>query len=133
MKKHSLAAALVIAASVALPALAQPAAPILTAAPAGKTINKYYKQSVYDPAKNKIGTIDDVVVSDAGQVEGFIVGVGGFLGAGEKDVAVGYSAVRAEMKDDAWYLTLNTTKNALKAAPSMTYDKTKTAWVVERK
>jgi sporulation protein YlmC with PRC-barrel domain len=133
MKKHSLAVALVIAAGVALPALAQPATPILTAAPVGKTINKYYKQSVYDPAKDKIGTIDDVVVSDRGQVEGFIVGVGGFLGAGEKDVAVTYSAVHAEMKDDAWYLTLNTTKDALKAAPAMTYDKTKTGWVVERK
>jgi hypothetical protein len=132
MKKLSLATAAVIAVGIAFPAVAQTTAtPILATAPTGKTINKYYKQSVYDPAKDKIGTIDDVVVSDGGQIEGFIVGVGGFLGVGEKDVAVAYSAVHAEMKDNAWYLTLNTTKDALKAAPAMTFDKPKTAWVTK--
>jgi sporulation protein YlmC with PRC-barrel domain len=132
MKKLSLAAAAVIAMGVALPAIAQTAtAPILTTSPTGKTINKYYKQNVYDPAKDKIGTIDDVVISDGGQIQGFIVGVGGFLGVGEKDVAVAYTAVHAEMKDNAWYLTIDTTKDALKAAPAMTFDKTKTAWVTK--
>ena len=101
----------------------------MTTAPAGKTINKYYKQNVYDPDKAKIGSIDDMSVSDSGQVEAFIIGVGGFLGMGEKNVAVAYSSVRAEMKDNAWYLTLNTTKDALKAAPGVTYDKTKSAYV----
>jgi sporulation protein YlmC with PRC-barrel domain len=130
MKKLSLAAAAVITASMILPAFAQPAStPLMAAAPMGKTVNKFYKQSVYDPAKDKIGAVDDIVVSDGGQIEAFIVGVGGFLGMGEKDVAVPYSAVHAEMKDNAWYLTLNTTKDALKAAPGMTFDKTKTAWV----
>ena len=33
------------------------------------------------------------------------------------------------MKDGSWYLTLDTTKDALKSAPGLTYDKTKTAWV----
>ena len=35
-----------------------------------------------------------------------IIGVGGFLGAGEKDVAVSLHAVHAEMKDGAWYTSL---------------------------
>jgi PRC-barrel domain len=132
MKNLSLAAVAVIALATALPATIQTAdAQILRAAPIGKTINKYYKQNVYDPAKDKIGSIDDVIISDGGQIEGFVIGVGGFLGAGEKDVAVSYKAVHAEMKDDAWYLTLDTTKDALKAAPAVTLDKTKTAWVAE--
>ena len=84
MKKLSLAAAAVIAIGVALPIAQTATAPILTTSPTGKTINKYYKQNVYDPAKDKIGTIDDVVISDGGQIQGFIVGVGGFLGVGEK-------------------------------------------------
>lgn len=58
-----------------------------------------------------------------------IIGVGGFLGAGEKDVAVPFSAVHATMKDGSWYLTLDTTKDALKAAPGYTFDKTKTTRV----
>lgn len=105
------------------------AAPILSSAPEGKTVTKYYKQSVYDQAKDKIGSVDDVIVSENGQVTGFMIGVGGFLGAGEKDVAVPFNAVRAEMKDGAWYLTLDTTKDALKAAPGFDFDKGKAAWV----
>ena len=103
--------------------------PIMSSAPTGKTVTKYYKQSVYDPAKDKIGTVDDVIIGDNGQITGLVIGVGGFLGAGEKDVAVAPDAVHAEMKDGSWYLTLNTTKDALKSAPGFTFDKEKTAWV----
>lgn len=103
--------------------------PIMSSAPTGKTVTKYYKQSVYDQAKDKIGTVDDVIIGDNGQMTGLIIGVGGFLGAGEKDVAVAPAAVHAEMKDGSWYLTLNTTKDALKSAPGFTFDKEKTAWV----
>ncbi|MGB7885988.1 MAG: PRC-barrel domain-containing protein, partial [Xanthobacteraceae bacterium] len=38
-------------------------------------------------------------MSDGGQVNALIVGVGGFLGAGEKDVAVPFKAVKQTMKD----------------------------------
>jgi hypothetical protein len=136
MKRVSLAAAALVAASLGAPALAQTAAApakVMTAPPPGKTINKYYKQSVYDPAKDKIGTIDDVVVTDSGQIDAFITGVGGFLGMGEKNVAVPPDSIHAEMKDNAWYLTMNTTKDALKTAPGFTFEKTKSAWVAASK
>jgi hypothetical protein len=58
-----------------------------------------------------------------------IIGVGGFLGMGEKDVSVPFSSVRAGEKNNKWYLVLNTNKEALKAAPGFTYDKTKTTWM----
>lgn len=58
-----------------------------------KTVSDWYKQDVYDPSNSKIGKIDDVLVSDSGQIDALIVGVGGFLGAGEKDVAVPFNAV----------------------------------------
>jgi sporulation protein YlmC with PRC-barrel domain len=102
---------------------------IMSSPPPGKTVTKYYKQSVYDPAKDTIGTVDDVILDDSGRATGLIIGVGGFLGAGEKDVAVAFDAVHAEMKDGAWYLTLDTTKDALKSAPGLTFDKEKEAWV----
>ena len=52
------------------------------------TVTDWYKQTVYDPSDNKIGEIMDVLVSPDGRATALIVGVGGFLGAGEKDVAV---------------------------------------------
>jgi sporulation protein YlmC with PRC-barrel domain len=135
MKRVSLAAAALVAASLVAPALAQTPAPakVMTAPPPGKTITKYYKQNVYDPAKEKIGTIDDVLITDNGQIDAFVIGVGGFLGMGEKNVAVPPDSVHAEWKDNGWYLTLNTTKDALKAAPGMTFEKTKSEWVAAPK
>ena len=129
--KKTLAAAVILLGSAGFAVAQKMPDPLMSSPPPGKTVTKFYKQSVYDPAKDKIGSIDDVIISDGGQIEGFVIGVGGFLGAGEKDVAVSYKAVHAEMKDDAWYLTLDTTKDALKAAPAVTLDKTKTAWVAE--
>ena len=44
--------------------------------------------AVYSPDKLKIGTINDLILSKDGKtVEGFVIGVGGFLGIGEKAVA----------------------------------------------
>lgn len=46
-------------------------------------------QTVYAPDKTKIGSISDLILSKDGRtVEGFVIGVGGFLGIGEKSVAM---------------------------------------------
>lgn len=127
-----LSAAVILLGTTSLAAAQGMHAPIMTAPPQGKTVTKYYKQSVYDPAKDKIGTVDDVIISDNGQITALIIGVGGFLGAGQKDVAVALDAVKAEMKDGAWYLTIDTNKDALKSAPGLTFDKQKTAWIPEK-
>jgi sporulation protein YlmC with PRC-barrel domain len=97
-----------------------------------KTVSDWYKQDVYDPSNSKIGKIDDVLVSDSGQVNALVVGVGGFLGAGEKDVAVPFSAVKWTSKDNKNYLTMAATKDDLKAAQGLKYDSTKTAWVPDK-
>src|SRR5215471_9761381 len=106
MKRMLVAATALVAAGLVTPVLAETTlvpAKVMTVPPPGKTISKFYKQNVYDPAKDKIGTIDDVVISDSGQIEAFIIGVGGFLGMGEKNIAVPPGSVHAEMKDSAWY------------------------------
>ena len=110
------------------------AATTMTAAPADSwTITNYYKQNVYDPKEAKIGSIDDVLVDKSGKVTGLVVGVGGFLGAGEKDVIVPFTAVKSEKKNDKWYLTLDETKDNLKSAPGFKYDKASTTWVPDKK
>ena len=93
------------------------------------TVTDWYKQTVYDKSNNKVGEIKDVLVSRDGQIDALIVGVGGLLGAGEKDVAVNFSAVKQTMKDNKVYLTMNANKDALKSAPGFKYDSNKTAWV----
>ena len=97
------------------------------------TVTDWYKQSVYDPANSKIGEIMDVLLAADGKVNALIIGVGGFLGMGEKDVAVPFSAVKHTVKDGKVYLTLDTTKDALKAAPGLKYDRATTSWVPESK
>ena len=97
-----------------------------------KTVSDWYKQDVYDPSNNKIGKIDDVLVSETGQVSALIVGVGGFLGAGEKDVAVPFTAVKWSAKDSKKYLTMAATKDDLKSAQGLKYDSGKTAWVPDK-
>ena len=105
-------------------------ADVMTAVPSSSlTVTDWYKQDVYDPSNTKIGQIMDVLVGQDGQVSALIVGVGGFLGAGEKDVAVSFNTVKTTMKDNKVYLTMNTTKDALKAAPGFKYDRDKTAWI----
>src|ERR1700731_4026066 len=67
---------------------------VLNTLPAdSSTVTNYYKQNVYDPSDAKIGEIMDVLVDKEGRVTALIVSVGGFLGAGEKDVAVPFSAI----------------------------------------
>ena len=103
---------------------------LMSSVPASSlTVTDWYKQTVYDNAENKVGEIKDVLVSPSGEVNALIVGVGGMLGAGEKDVAVKFSAVKQTMKDNKVYLTMNANKDALKSAPGFKYDSNKTAWV----
>jgi sporulation protein YlmC with PRC-barrel domain len=69
------------------------------------TVTNYYKQAVYDPQESKIGTVEDVLIDKSGKVTGLILGVGGFLGAGQKDVIVAFTAVETAKKNDSWWLT----------------------------
>jgi sporulation protein YlmC with PRC-barrel domain len=97
------------------------------------TVTNYYKQSVYDPKQSKIGEVDDVLVDQSGKISGLVVGVGGFLGAGEKDVIVPFSAVKSSKKDNKYYLTLDETKDSLKNSTGFTYNKATTSWEPEKK
>jgi PRC-barrel domain protein len=63
-----------------------------------------------------IGTIDDLILSSGGQVEGVILGVGGFLGVGEKKIGVRITALRISASDGKTTITFpNATKEMLGA------------------
>ncbi|HEX2184914.1 MAG TPA: PRC-barrel domain-containing protein [Chloroflexota bacterium] len=49
---------------------------------------------VYGPDNQKVGDIEEVIVDRQGKIHAVVVGVGGFLGIGEKDVAIPFDQVR---------------------------------------
>ncbi len=96
------------------------------------TVANYYKQDVYDTSEHKIGEVVDVLVKPDGTVGALIVSVGGFLGLGERDVAVPFQAVSATQRRGTWYLTMNATKDSLQAAPAFRYDRAAATWTPAR-
>jgi hypothetical protein len=77
-----------------------------------------YHASVYDPKQNKIGSVDDLVIHKDGTISKAVIGVGGFLGVGQKDVAIPFDDLKVASNSDSSWLVLDMTKNQLKAAPS---------------
>src|SRR5437763_1266262 len=112
---------------------AGPPAQILSSVPANSmTVTHWYKQNVYDPSDSKIGEIMDVLMDKEGKATALIIGVGGFLGAGEKDVAVPFNAVQVTTKNNnKSYLVMNATKDAMKNAKGFKYDRSEMKWVPE--
>jgi sporulation protein YlmC with PRC-barrel domain len=109
------------------------AAQTMSSIPANsETITHWYKQSVYDPNDSKIGEIMDVLVDREGKATALIIGVGGFLGMGEKDVVVPFNAVQITNKNNnKWYLVMNSNKDALKNAKGFKYDRSEMKWIPE--
>jgi sporulation protein YlmC with PRC-barrel domain len=80
--------------------------------------------NVYNQKDESIGEITDLAIKNH-QIDALILSVGGFLGMGEHYVAVSPSSVnvRYDNKNDKWMASMNTTKDALKAAPEFKYPK----------
>jgi len=100
------------------PAAEQPAAPLVKAN--GSLATNMIGESVYngtgDNAEN-IGDVNDIVMSKDGKVDAVVVGVGGFLGIGEHNVAVEFDKLSwAEANGDRW-LVFPATKEQLEAMP----------------
>ena len=67
-----------------------------------------------------IGEISDLVIDKDGQIAAVIVEVGGFLGLGEKEVAISWDSIErsSNENDDDYEFTVDTTKDALENAPA---------------
>ena len=110
-------------------AMAQTTTPPATTAPAaapqpqvkhaeGHLASNLIGETVYngsgEDAEN-IGEINDLVLDAEGSIQAIVVGVGGFLGIGQKNVALEYNLVEwAEMDGDE-YVVVETTREALEA------------------
>lgn len=77
---------------------------------------------VHNSANKSIGSIKDIALDQNGQVNGYILSVGGFLGIDEHDVAVRPSAINLTRSNDKkWHAEMNVNAAQLKAAPEYKY------------
>jgi sporulation protein YlmC with PRC-barrel domain len=77
-----------------------------------------YKADVYDPSEHKVGKVTDLMIDSNGNATGAIIGVGGFLGVGQKDVVIPFKELKVSTRDGKYWLVLNRTKDELKTAPA---------------
>lgn len=120
------------------PASTQPAAPVAGRAPLGVTVIQLEEvvvgwsakkallgKAVVNDKNERIGKIDDLIITPSTDAKGpfasfAIIGVGGFLGIGTKDVAI----PSEQFKLQNGKLTLpGATKDALKTLPEFKYAK----------
>jgi sporulation protein YlmC with PRC-barrel domain len=94
----------------------------------GSLVSAWYKQSVYDPSGKKVGVIADMLFSPDGSINAVMLNVGGFLGIGQKHVAVPVSAISVTQKKGKSWLTINTTKDVVKKAVGYKFDKKSGIW-----
>jgi len=96
----------------AAPEVIQPADGFLAANIIGE---KVYNGTAAD-AEN-IGDVNDIVLTAEGKADQLVIGVGGFLGIGEKNVALPYEDFDWAEKDGDRWLVMATTKEQLQAMP----------------
>ncbi len=139
MKKLMISTALV--AFTAIAAQAQPASPFRTEAMVGEVyasdfigMRVYSSQTTYDGNNatgvqqdwNDIGEINDVILSRDGKVDAVLVDIGGFLGMGERQVAVNMGALKFVAEDGTaddpndFFLVMTAEDAMLQEAPEYT-------------
>ena len=78
-------------------------------------------ENVVNAANESVGDVNDVILDAKGKVASIIVGVGGFLGMGEKDVALSFDKLTfARDNDNGLVVSTDATKESLQAAPAYT-------------
>ena len=77
--------------------------------------SKLIGTKVVNTANETIGDINEIVLGKDGKVAAVVIGVGGFLGMGEREVAVNFNSIRMSRdQSNNLVLTVNATKDALK-------------------
>ena len=77
-------------------------------------------KTVYNDNNEKIGDVNDVIFSRTNSASFVVIGVGGFLGMGEHDVACPLSRIK---HDNDKLILPGATKEALKKMPEFRYAK----------
>jgi len=117
------ATTLLAGAAIAQTAVTTTTETFVKAKPTDVLSNNLMGLNVTNQANETIGEIKDLILSQ-GDLSGYIVSVGGFLGLGERYVIVRPSAVKVSYteNDNKWHAVMNATKDQLKTAPEFKYE-----------
>jgi sporulation protein YlmC with PRC-barrel domain len=77
-------------------------------------------KAVYNEKSERVGQIEDMIVTPERAVSYVIVGAGGFVGLGRHDVAIPINQLQQQ---DGKYVLSGATKEAIKALPKFEYAK----------
>lgn len=90
----------------------------MSTAPAnGMQVTDLIGSDVKTAGDEEVGSVSDLIIDQHGQVVAIVVGVGGFLGMGEKNVAISWDQVSRSGTADEQELRINQTREALQSAP----------------
>jgi hypothetical protein len=78
---------------------------------------------VYNTANENIGSIEDIILKPDGSMDEVVLSVGGFLGMGDKYVAVPFSDLKITRDGTSLKIVTNGTKESLKAQPAYQFFK----------
>jgi sporulation protein YlmC with PRC-barrel domain len=79
--------------------------------------SKFRGTDVIGTNNEKIGDVNDILFDRNGRIMAYVIGVGGFLGIGSKDVALAPNAFQVESDRNEFKLKLTMTRDELKNAP----------------
>lgn len=90
--------------------------------PADMRASRLIGTDVYNLTNENVGEIEDLIIDNGKTVKGVVISVGGFLGIGDRNVAVQPgSIVLSEQNDGSARVVINTTKDDLKNAPAFNF------------
>jgi sporulation protein YlmC with PRC-barrel domain len=110
------AIALTLLAGVAIARADDVSTPAATLSGPSINADKMIGRTVVNPSNEKVGDVESVLIDRDGQARYVVIGVGGFLGMGEKDVAVRWEEL--SFTDNNEKIVINATKDQLAALPA---------------
>ena len=114
-------------------ATATPSSTPATAASGQWRASKLVGLNVYNEQNEKLGDISEVLIDTSGKVTGVVIGVGGFLGIGQRDIMVGLDKLRFVNEPVRTTVATNTSGTAPTTTGSTTTTTTTTTTATERR
>jgi sporulation protein YlmC with PRC-barrel domain len=93
--------------------------------PADVLASNLIGSKVYNNQNENIGEIQDLAVEGGRTVRAVIIGIGGFLGVGERYAAVDPSSILLSRQESSWRAVMNISRDELKNAPAFKYDRSR--------
>jgi sporulation protein YlmC with PRC-barrel domain len=116
--RHTILIAGLAITPVAITSSAQALSFIATQAAGEQSTSSIIGLRVENSNGDKLGDINYLVLDNSGKISTVVIGVGGFLGVGGKNVGVPYSELKFNDKDGHQIAVIDASKESLTSAPN---------------